>query len=273
MGSVVAVIRYPLKSAQGQRLQSVDVDADGLCSDRAWACLDLADGTIGSVKHPRRWGRLLEVTARVDDRDLADGCVIEVAGRSFLAGTEEADAVVGEHLGRAVRLTCVVPEQTRIHRQMPDDPGLVPEWMRAASAGEELVTEVSGAQPGGRFVDYGAVHLVTTGELAALARQLDRSSVSATPFRPNLVLDAPGRPEPGQELQIGDVVLRVLIPTARCVVPGLVAGADQSIDRPLLSALARQHRAPVADLGWAACFGVYAEVLRPGRFEVGQTVR
>jgi len=53
------VLRYPLKSAQGERLRSVDVDRDGLRWDRAWACIDLADDTMGSAKHPGRWGGCL----------------------------------------------------------------------------------------------------------------------------------------------------------------------------------------------------------------------
>lgn len=273
VGSVVAVLRYPLKSAQGERLQSVAVDPEGLRGDRAWACVDLSDGTVGSAKHPRRWGRLLEVTARVDDRD-GTGCVlIEVAGRQQAAGSAEADAAVSEHLGRAVRLTAVVPEQARLHRQLPDDQGMVPEWMSDTTAGQEMVTEVSGALPGGRFVDFGAVHLVTTGALAALARQVGRAHVDALRFRPNIVLDAPHDPEPGRELRIGELVLRVVLPTPRCVVPGLSPDHTAPMDRQLLGVLARHHRTAVGDLGVAACFGVYAEVLHPGPLELGQRVQ
>jgi len=270
VGPVVAVMRYPLKSARGERLQSVDVEPQGLRLDRAWACLDLVDGTLGSAKHPRRWERLLEVTAQVDNQA---GCVIGVAGRKALAGSEEANAVLSRHLGRAVTLTRIVPEQARLHRQLPDDPGLVPEWMREATAGQEMVTEVSGARPGGRFVDFGAVHLLTTGALDGLARQLGRPAVDMSRFRPNLVVDAPRDPEPGQELRIADVVLRVTLPTPRCVVPGLTAGEDQAVDQQLLSTLARHHRTAVADMGKAACFGVYAEVLQPGHVRAGQAVR
>jgi len=60
MISVLALWRYPLKSAQGESLQSVDVDREGVRSDRAWACIDLEDGTMGGAKHPGKWGRLLE---------------------------------------------------------------------------------------------------------------------------------------------------------------------------------------------------------------------
>jgi len=95
----------------------------------------------------------------------------------------------------------------------------VPDWMTGAVPGQEMVTEVSGARPGGRFVDFGPVHLLTTGALAELAGQLERASVDATRFRPNLVLDALRDPVPGQELRIGDVVLRVVLPTPRCVAP------------------------------------------------------
>jgi len=45
------------------------------------------------------------------------------------------------------------------------------------------------------------------------------------------------------------------------------------MDRQLLSALAKHHRTSVGDLGRAACFGVYAEVLRPGQLKLGQVVR
>ncbi len=148
----------------------------------------------------------------------------------------------------------------------------MPDWMTGAVPGQEMVTDVSGARPGGRFVDFGPVHLLTTGALAELARQLGRASVDAVRFRPNVVLDALHDPAPGQELEIGDVVLRVVLPTPRCILPGL---EDQgaAVDRQLLSALARHHRTVVGELGRAACFGVYAEVLRPGQLTLGQVVR
>lgn len=272
VASVVEVLRYPLKSAQGERLKSVAVDREGLRRDRSWACLEPSDGTVGSAKHPGRWGRLLEVTARADEPTGAGSVTLEVAGRWVAAGSAEADAVLSAHLGRPVRLTSVVPERARLHRRWPDDDGLVPDWMNHTTAGQEMVTEVSGALPGGRFVDLGAVHLVTTGAVSRLARQLGRAYVDVVRFRPNLVLDADQDPAPGQELRIGDVVLRVVLPTPRCVVPGLRPEGGAVLDRPLLRALARQHRRAVGDLGMAACFGVYADVLHPGTLELGQRV-
>jgi len=210
------------------------------------------------------------VTARVDEH--SSEVAVQVQGRRAVAGSEQADALLSEHLGRPVRLTRSVPEQARLHRRLTEEQGMVPDWMDGAVPGQEMITEVSGARPGGRFVDFGPVHLLTTGALAELAGQLGRASVDATRFRPNVIVDAPQDPVPGQELRIGDVVLQVVLPTPRCIVPGL---QDQgpAVDRQLLTALARQHRTAVGDLGRAACFGVYAEVLRPGQLTLGQVVR
>lgn len=266
---VVSLHRHPLKSARAEQLPAVSVDAAGVRGDRSWACLDEEDGTVGSAKHPQRWGRLLEVSAEVDQH--SGEVVVQVQGRRAIAGSDQADLLVSQHLERPVRLTRAVPDRARLHRRLPEEQGLVPEWMTDVTPGQELVTEVSGARPGGRFVDFGPVHLLTTGALAELARQLGRTRVDPTRFRPNLVLDASSDPVPGQELRIGDVVLRVALPTPRCIVPGL-QDAGAAVDRQLLTALARHHRTVVGDLGRAACFGMYAEVLHPGQLEVGQVV-
>jgi len=269
VGRVVSLLRYPLKSARGEQLRAVRVDVEGVRRDRGWACLDEADGTVGSAKHPDRWGRLLGVTAQVDEH--SSEVVVQVQGRRVVAGSEQADALLSEHLGRPVRLTRSVPDQARLHRRLPEEQGLVPDWMDGAVPGQEMVTELSGARPGGRFVDFGSVHLLTTGALAELAGQLGRASVDGTRFRPNVVLEASHDPVPGQ-LRIGDVVLRVVLPTPRCIVPGLQE-QGAAVDRQLLTALARHHRTGVGDLGRAACFGVYAEVLRPGQLTLCQVVR
>jgi len=249
--TVVALVRYPLKSAGGERLDAVDLDHTGVRGDRTWACLDPDDRTIGSAKHPARWGRLLEVRATT----AADGRAVEVhvGGRAHVAGSPAADRALGEHL------------------RLPDDAGLVPEWLADVSPGGETVTSVSGLARTGRFVDFGAVHVVSTGALARLGQRLGTAAVAALRFRPNLVVDAPDDPAPGTELRLGGSVLRVVLPTPRCVVPGL--GHDGlPADRDLLRALARHHRIAVPGLGRAACFGRYAEVVRPGRVRLGQAI-
>jgi uncharacterized protein YcbX len=267
MPTIVALRRYPLKSALGEALDAVEVDRSGLSGDRTWACVDADDSTVGSAKHPRRWGRLLEVGAALAGEELT----LRVGGAAVLAGTAEADAALTAHLGRPVRLSGTAPADPRLHRVMPEDAGMVPEWMTGSLPGEETVSAVGGVERLGRFSDYGAVHIVTTGELARLGERLGGAPASAARFRPNLILDLPHDPAPGEELRLGDVVLRIDLPTPRCVIPGLGHG-ELPADKAVLSTLARHYRVPVPGLGRAACFGTYADVVQPGRLEVGQPI-
>ncbi len=264
---LVALRRYPLKSASGESLEAAEVERNGLWGDRSWACVDDEDGTVGSAKHPRRWGRLLDVGTSLRRDELT----VHVGGAALRAGTAAADAALTAHLGRPVRLSRTAPDDPRLHRVLPDDPGMVPEWMAGAGPGDETVSPVGGVERLGSFADFGAVHIVTTGELDRLGALLGGSGVAPARFRPNLVLDLPRDPAPGAEIRIGDVVLRVELPTPRCVVPGLRHG-DSPADRLVLSALARHYRIDVPGLGRAACFGVYADVVRPGRLRVGRPV-
>jgi len=94
---VASLLRYRLKSARGEQLRAVRVDVEGVRGDRGWACLDDADGTVGSAKHPDRWSRLLEVTAQVDEH--SSGVVVQVQGRCAVAGSEQADALLSNTSG------------------------------------------------------------------------------------------------------------------------------------------------------------------------------
>jgi uncharacterized protein YcbX len=103
---------------------------------------------------------------------------------------------------------------------------------------------------------------VTVEELESLS-SMTASKVDPLRVRPNVLIDGIDPLTPGMRLQIGDVVLRVDLPTPRCVVPGL-AQVDVPEDMTVLTAAARQERKQVATLGRAACVGVYASVEQPG---------
>lgn len=271
VGLLAALMRYPLKSARGQWLSQVQLQPQGLAGDRLWACLDREDDTIGSLKHPKRWAGLLNVRASIDpqhERPEPPRVRVEVAGRTLTAGEPLTDEALSAHMGRPVRLTCEVPMHPRVHRLQPSPPGLVPDWS-STGPGAEVVTELAGARPAGAFLDYGAVHMVTTGALARLSAALHRP-VAPVRFRPNLVVEADDDPPPGTLLAVGTAVLRVLVPTPRCIVPAL-AQEQEHHDPELLRMLTR-HRTDVPGLGRAACFGTYLEVLQPGEVHLGQAL-
>lgn len=263
---VVAIHRYPLKSAAAEDLDETIIGKHGLEGDRTWTCLD-ADGTIGSAKQPRLWASLLEVETTYTSNRVT----VQVPNREPLAaGSREADEALSTWLGRSVQLTRGAPQQLRRHHWWPDEPGMIPEWAADAEPGEDAVVDVRAVD--GRFFDFGAVHLVTTGALEQLSSEHGQK-VDPIRFRPNLILDLPGDPEPGQHIELGpDTVLQVVVPTPRCVIPSLAHGRNPA-DRALLKTLAGHHRRDVPGFGRATCFGFYAEVLAEGTVKTGDRIQ
>ena len=76
----------------------------------------------------------------------------------------------------------------------------------------------------------------------------------------------------GRTLHVGDVVLRVGLPSPRCAVPGLAQPGALPVDPAVLPAIAAAHRIPVGDLGTYASLGVYARVEQAGTVAVGDRV-
>ncbi len=62
-GSVLSVLRYPVKSMMGEELTAADVREGGLIGDRAYALIDNSTGKIASAKNPRKWARLFDCHA------------------------------------------------------------------------------------------------------------------------------------------------------------------------------------------------------------------
>src|SRR5947209_19644242 len=61
--TVVQVRRYPVKSMQGEELDTSVVTERGLLGDRGYALIDAADNRVVSAKNPRKWPQLLDYQA------------------------------------------------------------------------------------------------------------------------------------------------------------------------------------------------------------------
>ncbi|MEU3315301.1 MOSC domain-containing protein [Streptomyces sp. NPDC006662] len=275
MGTLVTVRRYPVKSMLGEALTSASVTTEGLEGDRRFAVLDGA-GAVGSAKHPRKWGPLLNCRSRSAGPGTA---LVELPGGAVLpAGSAELDARLSDLLGRPVTVSGRPPEHGLLERAVPAYEGGVPEVLRArASVDGTGETITSGRVAAGTFFDFGRVHLVTANSLRRLRTAHPAGDFDPRRFRPNLVVDLPGGPGfpeddwQGRTLRIGPALFRVLVPTPRCAVPGLGHGALPA-DAGIMRAVAREHRVPVLDLGRLACVGVYLEVLEPGTVTAGDPV-
>ncbi len=269
MTTVLGCWRYPVKSAAAQAVDRLPLTSDGVLGDRAWAAI-ARDGTVVSAKHPRIGGRLLEVLASYDD--VTGTVTVTVPGHPPRpAGGDTLNDELTEWLDRSVKLTDVVPTKLQLHRLWPHEVGMIPEWIASAHPDEEVLTDVAGAARG-RFVDYGQLHLVTTGELAKLEAEVGRP-VNPVRFRPNLLVDLAEDPLPGQRIRVGDISLTIDQPTSRCVIPSLPQAGVDGLDTEILAQLARYHRKAVGERGKAALFGCYANISRPGAVNRGDTVR
>lgn len=112
--------------------------------------------------------------------------------------------------------------------------------------------------------DSSPIHLVTSGALEWLGSRLPGSRVDERRFRPNITIASSEREQPwiGHTLVLGTVKLRVTEPTERCGMTTF-AQTDLPFDPKILRSIAQE-----AD----RLFGVYAEVLEPGRISKGDEV-
>jgi uncharacterized protein len=182
---VTELWRYPVKSLQGERLETVELGGLGLAGDRQWALFDLDTG-FGLTA--RRVPDLLFAAGRLRDDGAAEVVLPD--------GTRTADdAVLSDWAGRRVGLRAATGNAPRYEGiDDEDDDGWYP-WEGAAEA----------------FHDNPAfrVTLVSTGTLGAWDRRR---------FRANVVLEGEGEDElVGSRRRLGTAVLELVEPVARCV--------------------------------------------------------
>ncbi|BCJ28588.1 MOSC domain-containing protein [Actinocatenispora sera] len=275
IGTVTRIRRYPVKSMLGEDLPAGTVGSGGLAGDRAFAVLD-GSGAVGSAKHPRKWGPLLACRASQGGDSRVD--VVLPDGSAHVAGAAELDQRLSELLGRPARMSDQPPRQARLERAVPDYDGGAPQSALADSVLDATGTRVTSVGiAAGSFLDFGALHAVTTSTLQTLRGRAPGPDFDPRRFRPNLVIDTgsvEGFPEdewPGRRIRIGETVLEAIVPTPRCVVPTLAHG-ELPADPTLMRAVAREHRIPVLTLGSLTCVGVYLKVLTAGPVRVGDPV-
>jgi len=268
VGEIVWLGRYPVKSMLGEDLGDAVLDESGIGGDRRHALIDAQTGLVASAKNPRKWRTLLTMTARhgADGQvaiTLADGTVIR-------HDDPTADTILSRAVERPVRLARTRPDDATLERLTP---------ATEPSPGAMTTGTLSAGTPGDTFVDFAAVHVLTTATLDALAREHPQHTIDARRFRPNIVVrmddDVPfvENTWPGKTLTLGtQAAIRIVTPTPRCAVPTLAQGNGLTDDPNVLRTAARLNRVPVLDLGMLTCVGAYAAVRHGGHLRVGDPV-
>lgn len=226
--------RFPVKSMQGERVDSVEVQAQGIAGDRSFALFDTETG-FGLTA--RRMPQLLFGAASLRP----DGSV-----RVTLPDGSSADddAALSEWLGRPVQLRSATEPGER-HYENPADFENDADW-----------EPFSGAT--GAFHDSGRanVSLVSTATIGAWPLRR---------FRTNVILD--GAEEDsyvGAAIGLGDAGLDVRMRIERCVM--VTCPQPDGIDKDL-DVLRRIHRERQGRLA------IGAVVVVPGTVQVGDELR
>ena len=264
VGSVQALWRYPLKSALGERLGVAALAETGIVGDRAFALRDHETGRIASAKRPKLWRALLDLAAAYDDA--AGRLVVTFPdGRRLDSLSDAIDDALSGHVGRPVSLLAERRETFELERARPDE--VLARGIDADVAAEVRI--LGRAAPGSRFHDFAPVHILLAPSLRRIAEVAGRPDPEAVRYRANLLVSGEGL-DPfaendwiGRRLRVGDALLEIVGPTARCAIPILAHGRDVASDPAILRAIDRENRVEV-EAGALPCLGVYARVLRAG---------
>ncbi len=272
IGTVTLLRRYPVKSMLGEEVSASDVTWTGLSRDRGLALVHGRTGKVVSAKNPRLWRDALTLSAAAVDSGVR---ITGPDGKVAWSTDAGIDEILSERLGQPVALTDTPPPGATLERAEPE------EVLRSGVEAQVplAMSRVGTASPPGTFFDYAPVHLLTTSTLDRIAALSPRGTAEAERYRPNIVVRTPAtgfveNDWAGRTLLIGDeLALRVLVCTPRCAVPTLAHGG-LSRDSSALRVLAEHNRVvPLEALGPQPCAGVYAQVLHPGRIELGDRVR
>jgi uncharacterized protein YcbX len=232
---VVELRRYPVKSLQGEPLDSITVTRAGLEGDRRFALFDVETG-FGLTG--RRVPELLFASARLRDDGgvditLPDGSV-----------TSDDDAL-SAWLGRRVTLRSADAEVKRRYENVVDfEDETTSEWVPFDGAG-------------GAFHDSGGaqVSLVSTATIGAWDRRR---------FRANVYLDGDGEDAfVGSTMALGDAVLDVDMRIERCVMTTRPQSGGVERDLDVLRTINRERD---------GCLSVGALVLEPGEVQLGDVL-
>jgi uncharacterized protein len=239
----------PVKGMRHLALDGVDLDGQGAVGDRSYCLVDVDEARVlRTVQHPS----LIAVAARVEG-DVLD-LTLPAGDTTRAAAVRTGRTITCDYWGRAVDL------------DLTDGPHaeLVSDWL-----GRRVRVAAS---PRGDVVFGDPLTVVGTASLRELARRTGHFELTGQSgrFRATLVVETD---EPhvedtwaGQEVVLGDAVVRFGGPVPRCAVVDHHPGTGVK-DVRLLAALA--HDRPTNRAG-EPMFGVYATCVVPGTVTVSR---
>ena len=260
----------------GQRVDSCDVSTLGIAGDRHWAVRDMERGGIRGAK---RIGELMQFSAEYVGDGSKNVVITLPNGTTVRSNDPHVHDSLSDALGVRVKL-----------ESLPAD-GNVEHFRRGPAYDSDPMKELRGVfgrddneplpdfsvfppevmefeSPPGTHYDCWPLMVMTTSAFAALRMALPESVIDERRFRPSIVVDGaePGHAEftwKGRTASVGSTVIEFLDPCPRCVMPTRRINDSIPEDRAILRHIVR-------DLDQN--LGVYARVVRPGSFSLGDSV-
>lgn len=242
VGNLKSLWRYPVKSMQGEELDSSDIGTQGLLGDRSYALWDEKTSRIASAKNPHKWSSLLECQATLEKKPQYDRPTPTVRislpnGSTVTSEQAEIDSLLSQWIERKVKFLATVPETPSLDQYWPDVEG---------TAHQDTLTQLF--LPPGTFFDSCPIHAITTATLDRLQELYPGGKFDRCRFRPNLLIDTQSEQAGfienawvGHILTIGDSVsLKIDTLCPRCVVTTL-AQAELPQDLNILRTTAQHN--------------------------------
>jgi uncharacterized protein len=276
VGTIGAIMRFPVKSLLGETLNECAITLEGLDGDRTHALVDASTGKIASAKQPNLWRHLLAYAASTATSAPLSIVISDAEGNQIPHGDPDFDEKLSKLLGREVRLINLRPAGIELNRARPDE--VMTQGLDATVTHDLLA--IAGAAPIGGFFDFAPLHLMTTASLDVIRAAAPDASIEADRYRPNLVIETlPSMAFAenhwiGRQLRIGDSVrIEVIAPTPRCAVPMLVHGSLPYCREAVAGVnKLNQIEFPMLGPGTFPCLGAYATVLGTGPVHCGDQV-
>ncbi len=229
MTTIEQLWRYPVKSLQGEQIESAEV-TDVIPGDRAWGVLDSETGRLLSAK---RVPKLLEGSAKL----VNGGCVLSFGNKEFHNSDPQINAELSTWLDREVQIASPKSgEQATIEIEWDEGLDEVPE--------QPEIFEFS-TSPGWFYDSSSSLHLIGSGTLTMLDSRVGDGAGDVRRFRPNIVVstsEAFMEDEwVGKELLLGGVTVAVKKRTDRCIVITRPVG-EYPASRKTLKYLSKNHQ-------------------------------
>lgn len=252
MGILARISIAPVKGLRLLHPQAVELAPDGIPTDRRFLLVDASGELIDATDV----GVLQTIVPDYDPA--AERLTLRFPDGSVVTGA--ADQLGG-------------PVVARISRHTSAGRRLRGPFEAAISALAGRTVRVLRADADGTAQDVHPLTIVSSASVRDLGGRRGREDLDPRRFRINLEVEGPGPYEEdtwtGRLVSVGSATIRVLTQIPRCVVTTLDPDTGEK-DFPTLAELARYRPRIGARAGLP--FGMYAEIVEPGRAVVGDPV-